>query len=107
MTVPLGYFVFKFPNNIYGNIKRNMKGDIKLMDFDMVIYRLLEFGIPIFCIFTIVKFIRDGKNAKIEGRRRKVRYIVLFILGLIVLLLYLAMATFLILITIDIRMNGM
>ena len=77
------------------------------MDFDMVIYRLLEFGIPIFCIFTIVKFIRDGKNAKIEGRRRKVRYIVLFILGLIVLLLYLAMATFLILITIDIRMNGM
>ena len=41
-----------------------MKGDIKLMDFDMVIYRLLEFGIPIFCIFTIVKFIRDGKMQK-------------------------------------------
>lgn len=77
------------------------------MDIAYIVYRILEFAIPIFCIYTIVMFILDGIKAKKEDRRRKIRYIVLFIFGLIVLLLYLAIATFLILITIDMRMHGM
>ena len=77
------------------------------MNFYVVLFYLLACGIPILCIVAITLFVSEGKKAKIEGRRRKLRYKVFFIFGLILLILYLVAVLFCAVIMIDIAMNGM
>ena len=45
--------------------------------------------IPLFMMFSVGLFIRDGLNAKEEGRKREKKYTVCFIIAMILLAIYL------------------
>ena len=45
--------------------------------------------IPLFMMFAVGLFIRDGLNAKEEGRKRQKKYTVCFIIAMILLAVYL------------------
>lgn len=52
-------------------------------------------GIPIFVLYAIVSFVLDAIHAKKVGRHIRVKRIVIFVLGIILLLLYIAGLIFL------------
>ena len=53
----------------------------------------LTFGVavPIYIVYSIVAFIRDGIYAKQESRKRKKKNVVMFIIGIVLLVLYLGL----------------
>ncbi|MCR5061303.1 MAG: hypothetical protein K6A80_09805 [Saccharofermentans sp.] len=59
-----------------------------------------------FIIFSVIMFIRDGKLAKKEGRKRKIVFIVLFIISVIIALIAVALGILLCLLAMAV-MHGM
>ena len=56
---------------------------------------IVALAVPIFIITSIVLFIRDGINAKKEGRKRETGFTIMFIISMVIIALILLFTVFL------------